>query len=494
MNVANSLPTTGAGLAQGRSSKGAGWERPRKENMARLLLVDPDDSFRIPLAQRLRSSQHEVEVHLTAEEALRSLRRGTFALVLSGLSPASPAGLELLEATKLLSPNARFWLLGDNGGQWCPQGVEDLIPRTTDPQALARRIELLLGSPELAGQGLLEPSVPFSVTPPELAGSSPVMEELRRQISKLASLDAALLVAGETGSGKELVARVIHRASPRRDQPFAVVHCSGFPEVFLEDQLFGSGPEPARRGALEAAGRGTVLIDEGEALPLGLQARVFRALEENEVLPRGTPAPRAISSRMIFATRASLRRLADSGAFHEGLYSRLASFEIQIPPLRSRKGDLERTALALLEKHARQKGRTVPRLSTAAWAALEQYSWPGNVRELASVLERALVLVDGPLITAGDLPSSFRPPPDLAGSNLREARRAFEQNFVLRVLDECGGDKVRAARELGIGLASLYRKIEESSRQNRRPARHGGPSLTPRRSPAQGQDPPQRLG
>jgi len=295
------------------------------------------------------------------------------------------------------------------------------------------------------------------------------MAELHRLILKVAPTDSTVLILGETGTGKELVARAIHHASPRKDRPFVAVNCGAIPETLLESELFGhlrgafTGADRDKRGLFEVAGSGTIFLDEIGEMPLSLQPKVLRVLETREILRVGSTHPLKVSGRIVAATHRNLKQMVDQGLFRADLYYRLCVFEIEIAPLRSRVEDIDVIARNLLSRLSRAMNRPAPALDPAARAALEQYRWPGNVRELANVLERALILNDGGTIQLADFPGFLVTSKPSLEDDLKSARQAFERAHILRVLEKCTGDKRRAAELLGIDLSSLYRKLDEGA-------------------------------
>jgi transcriptional regulator with PAS, ATPase and Fis domain len=302
---------------------------------------------------------------------------------------------------------------------------------------------------------------------PRLLGESAPIERAREMISKLARSQAPVYITGESGSGKEVAARLIHSGSSRGDAPFVAVNCGAIPENLLESELFGhlrgafTGADRDKRGLFEVAGAGTIFLDEIGELPLSLQPKVLRVLETREILRVGSTQPLKVAGRIVAATHRDLKQMVQEGGFRPDLYYRLCVFEISIAPLRNRPEDIDDIAQRLLERLARGMNRPAPALSPEARAALQHYRWPGNVRELANVLERALILNEGPVLQIGDLPGFLSTLKPLTGDDLKSARQDFERGHIRRVLEQCGGDKRRAAERLGIDLSSLYRKLEE---------------------------------
>ena len=272
---------------------------------------------------------------------------------------------------------------------------------------------------------------------------------------------------GETGTGKELVARAIHAQSPLKDKPFIPIDCGALSPYLVESELFGhtrgafTGAFQARTGLLAAAGRGTVFLDEVAELTLPVQSKLFRALQEHEIRPLGSNAPQYFEARIIAATTLNLEDAVKHGVFRKELYFRLNVIMIKLPPLRNRKNDIPVLVDHFLEVHG-DKERGIPKLSPEAMDLLMHYSWPGNVRELENTVKRALVLRSGPLIRASDLPPNIRigsehQDPEHRVTPLKE----LERREIAHALRVTRGDCVRAAKLLGIGKTTIYRKIKE---------------------------------
>ncbi len=305
-----------------------------------------------------------------------------------------------------------------------------------------------------------------------LIGEAKALDAVRQAALKAAAVDTPVLVTGETGTGKELVARLVHEGGDRRKQPFVALNCAALVEGLLESELFGhakgafTGATDARDGRIEQAGKGTLFLDEVGDLPPSLQAKLLRVLSEGTYTRVGGSKARRMACRVVAATNQDLAAMVEAGTFRSDLYYRLAVLEIELPPLRSRGDDVLLIADAAMERLAAKLGRRVPRLAAGARDVLRAYAWPGNVRELMNVLERAVVLADGDTLTAADLPAELRgAPPSPAGTGetaegaltLREA----EARAVRAALVATGGKKGKAAELLGISWPTLTRKIRE---------------------------------
>ena len=286
-------------------------------------------------------------------------------------------------------------------------------------------------------------------------------------ITRAAAADTAVLLTGESGTGKEVLARVLHARSPRLGHPFLAINCAAIPETLLESQLFGhrrgafTDARQDRMGLFQEAEGGTVFLDEIGDMPLGLQAKILRVLQEKEVHPLGAPAPIAVDVRIVASTNRDLAALMREGKFREDLYYRLNVISVRVPPLRERPDDLLPLIAHFLEKHGRRLGREGCKLSTEALQLLQRHAWPGNVRELENAIERALVLSRQGTIGPADLPEGLGCAP--ASPAVEEMPRSvadIERDHILRVLHSVAGNKTAAARLLGLDRKTLYRKLQ----------------------------------
>jgi DNA-binding NtrC family response regulator len=306
----------------------------------------------------------------------------------------------------------------------------------------------------------------------QLLGDSKPMRELRAQIDKLAPLDLPVLVLGETGTGKELVARALHDRSQRHRGPFVAENCSVLPGELMERELFGhvqgafTGADRDRPGLLEIASGGTLFLDEVGDMPPALQAKLLRTLQEQSIRRVGGSETIQLDLRLVAATHKDLRAMVQRGEFREDLFFRIAAVELRVPALRDRDGDIVQLAEHFVERNAAQRGRSL-RLSAVAKAALRDYRWPGNVRELEHVIARAALLCDGDELIDLQLPQQQAPAAAAPGGGggpavaadiltLKEA----ERRAIVAALQFCGGDKAKTARALGISRTALYEKLK----------------------------------
>jgi DNA-binding NtrC family response regulator len=303
----------------------------------------------------------------------------------------------------------------------------------------------------------------------ELLGTSPAMQELFALAQKIAPCDVNVLITGETGTGKELLARAIHQMSARNARPLIAFSCANLPETLIEDELFGhekgafTGALTPRRGRLEAADSGTLFLDEIGDLGLGLQPNLLRVLQERTFERLGSNSTISVNIRLICATNRNLAEMVQQTKFREDLYYRLNVVQMHLPPLRERRDDIPLLAQHFLQSYAEQFKKKAKKFSQSALHAMEEYAWPGNVRELVNAVQRAVVLSDGPMVEVWQLPSSIRSTgegPEFVRSYEEEVRQ-FKRRLVLRTLRECGWRKAESARTLGVARGYLHRLINQ---------------------------------
>ncbi len=332
------------------------------------------------------------------------------------------------------------------------------------------RLTVVPGSSAFGNAGLTAVAAPLPVRGHYgMAGESAAMERLYTQIERIGPHFRTALVLGETGTGKEMVARALHGLSPAASGPFVVCNASAIVETLFESEVFGhvkgafTGAMTDRTGLFESAHQGTLFLDEIGEMPMSTQAKLLRTLQSHEIQRVGSSALRKVEVRIIAATNRDLRALAASGQFRQDLYYRIAMVEILLPPLRQRMGDLPLLTEYLLQKLAAQYGKQMPTLHPEAMRILEQHGWPGNVRELENVLGTAMLQSQSSVIVAEDLPNLKKPMPmnTVARAN-QEFQRLDEiiEQHVLKVLEQCTGNKLRAADMLGISRSTLYRMLD----------------------------------
>jgi len=301
-----------------------------------------------------------------------------------------------------------------------------------------------------------------------IIGESIAMKKMYRLIDKVAPSTSTVLVAGRSGTGKELVARAIHARSERAHRPFVAINCGAIPETLFESELFGykkgafTGASRDKDGVFKAAAGGTLFLDEVGEIPLQVQVKLLRVIEMREIKPLGSNTIVPINVRLIAATNRDLAKEVEKGTFREDLYYRLNIIEIYLPALSERKDDIPLLVSHFVNKYNNELKRRIIGVDNDAMKSMVNYNWKGEVRELENIVERAVLLSDGDMISVEDLPSRTA---ESSGSgypdNLKEASRSFEKKHIVHMLEKCEGDKAKVADILGIGLSSLYRKIDD---------------------------------
>jgi len=445
-----------------------------------LLIVDDDQVARELLAETLGREGYRVRVAGGGAEALGLAGAEPFDMALVDLRMPDLDGLAVLKQLAMIQPDLPVVILtafatietaiaAVNAGAFDylskPFRMEEIklvVRRTLDARRLAR--ENLQYRQELGARYGFE----------GLIGQSHQMVEIYKLIARMAALDTTVLIEGETGTGKELVARAIHGASGRAARPFVVVDCAALPETLFESELFGhergafTGAFAARRGLLETSAGGTCFLDEIGELTAPLQAKLLRTLQERSIRRVGGNDEIPFDVRVVVATNRDLRKLVADGGFRDDLYYRLNVVTITMPPLRERASDIPLLAQHFLEIFARRSGRAIKRLAPESVALLAGYRWPGNVRELEHVIERAMALSSSETLLPDDFPPHLREERDRAprlpadGMTLEDVKRWY----VNKVLEESGGNKLRAAELLGIDRRTLYRILERQATED----------------------------
>ena len=442
-----------------------------------VLLIDDENNLRQLLGRVLELEGYTVLMASNAHRGLELLREHTqeILVVLSDVKLPDGHGLSLLPRYKAVAPLAEVILMTAfgtiaDGVQAMKSGAFDyltkgdsddqlvvVVERAADKARLQRRVA------ELEKQ--LAPQFTFN----SMIGHSTPLSQAKALALRVAPTDSTVLLEGPTGSGKELFAQAIHAASPRRNKPFVAVNCSAFPKDLLESELLGyrkgafTGALADKRGLMEEANGGTLFLDEIGELPLELQAKLLRVLETQSFTKIGDTKPISVNVRIVAATNRNLRQEAEAGHFRPDLYYRLAVFTVAVPPLNTRREDIEPLATYFLHFYAAKLRKRLRGMEPEVLTQLRHHDWRGNVRELKNVLERAAILADGDTLTIDDLPTEFQyfaaePAADEASD---KTLRTLEKRQIRTVLQETGGNKMEAARQLGIGTKTLYRKIQE---------------------------------
>ena len=438
-----------------------------------ILIVEDDQTFCGLLAAILEDAGHEVPQAADGAAGLAKLKLTPFDLVLSDLKMPKMGGIELFRASRILASPPPFVLLTAFGTveeavEAIKEGVSDFLTKPLkDPGTLRALVEQLLEvhrrdrQMALVDEGELEGLPPLEIL---FAGTS--MQEVRRLAWEVAATDATVLIEGESGTGKELLARYIHLASQRKTGPFVAVNCAAIPENLLESELFGhergafTGASAARQGKFETATGGTILLDEIGEMPLAMQVKLLRVLQERKFQRVGGNKEMNANVRVLAATNKDLAKESAAGQFREDLYYRLNVFPIRLPPLRERRDVLHELAGFFVRMHARSMGKKLSGIAAPAMKALRSYHWPGNIRELQNVIERAVILARGE-VTDAELPETVRLSQDgLAredGGILKEA----ERDAIATALKSAAGNRRLAAERLGISRRTLQYRLKE---------------------------------
>jgi two-component system response regulator AtoC len=446
-----------------------------------ILVVDDEPAIRQVLTLMLARAGYEVESAASAEEASARLAKGEFDVVLCDIKLPGMDGIELLRRTKAAGSDVVFIMVTafasmDTAIEALKAGASDYIVKPARNEEILHRLSQIEALRGLRNENRALRNMVLGEREERFRFRAPAMQELDRMVRKVAPTDSTVLVAGESGTGKGVVSRQIHELSARRDAPFIPVNCGAIPESLIEAEFFGhtkgafTSADRARKGLFLQADRGTIFLDEIGELPLAMQTKLLHVIEDKEVRAIGSEQVRKVDVRIIAATNRNLPEMVAAGRFREDLYYRLSVFRITVPALRERSEDIPDLARFILSRIGRgAPGARKLGIDPVAEELLVAYPWPGNVRELDNVLSRAHILADGDVIMPGDLPpevSRVALVPSAGGTQvaakgtLRDQLRRMETEAILRALREAGGDRKAAAQALGIGLSSLYRKLE----------------------------------
>jgi len=440
---------------------------------SRILVVDDDAAICETFREHLAESGYNVTVAASAEQALNRFHTADPALVITDVRMPGMNGIELLVRLQQAAPDVACIVITAHEDmrsavQAMKAGARDYLVKPLDLDQIDLIVARCFRERALVrrAQSLSESAAePYSLD--RLVGRDPRMIEIYKRIGTLASSRVPVLIRGETGTGKELIARAIHYNSDRASEPFVAVNCTALPETLLESELFGhvrgafTGAIADRRGHFERAGAGTVFLDEVGDIGPAFQAKLLRVLQEHEVLPVGGERVIRTEARVLAATQRDLRRLVAEGRFREDLWFRLCVVEIEVPPLRERPADIPLLAHYLLERITREAHRAEVILPDPVCCALQAYRWPGNVRELENALSRALILARGPAIALEDLglQGDVLEPPSVSPPD--HSLAAAERTHIVRVLARTRGNKRQAARLLRISRSRLDRLVEK---------------------------------
>ena len=443
----------------------------------RILIVDDDPDMCALLDARLSELGFRIVSRTSAAAALDAIEVGGFDAIVTDLNMQGMDGLELCERIVTGWPDIPVTVLTGYGSLETAVaairvGARDFLTKPPDIDALALTLERAVQHRQLRDEvKRLRQAVEAAQGFGDILGASPPMRKLYDLLARVADSECSVLITGESGTGKELVTRALHRSSRRRAGPFVAINCAAVPEALLESELFGhvrgafTDARASRAGLFQQANGGTLFLDEIGELPLSLQPKLLRALQERAARPVGGDAEAPCDVRLVAATNRDLEALVAKKSFRHDLYFRVNVVALEVPPLRTRGNDVLILAQHFLERYAAQARKGIVGLSREAAERLLEYAWPGNVRELQNCMERAMALARYDQITVGDLPErirGYRASPPAAGADETvelSSLQEVEQRHISRVLEAVRGNRTVAARILGLDRKTLYRKL-----------------------------------
>ncbi|NVJ05627.1 sigma-54-dependent Fis family transcriptional regulator [Myxococcus sp. AM001] len=457
--------------------------------MAKVLVIDDEANLRKVLAAMLRRDGFDVTVAENGEQGLAEFHKNGADIVVTDLVMPKVGGMEVLGTIRAANPDVPVIIITahgtvDSAVDAIKAGAFDYITKPFDQAELSSVVAKAAKTNESARRSV-RPDVKARAA---IIGDSSTIQEVYKIIDKVADTPSTVLITGESGTGKELIATALHGASSRRDKPFIKINCAAIPATLLESELFGyergafTGAVTSKPGRFELADEGTLFLDEIGEIPVEMQVKLLRALQEGEFERVGGIKTTRVDVRLVAATNRDLQAEIEAGRFRKDLYYRLAVVPISLPALRERRSDIPMLARHFVEKYNRRLNKKIEGIADDAMALLQGYAWPGNIRELENLIERVLLFADGPLITARDLPEPVRQGTSVqAGANLASAVASIdvptgevglkdivrmkaaelERDLIVKKLEETGGNVTRAARLLQISRKSLQTKMKE---------------------------------
>jgi len=455
-----------------------------KQDHLRVLFVDDEQSIADLMRSELPAMGHTATVRQDASSAIEAIQKNTFDAAIIDLKMPGGSGWEVIDYLREHSPETEFVISTGHGSmddaiRAVRMGAYDFLPKPVSLFEITSVLDRISEKKKLRNKATaLESRLERVEGRSDLIGASVPMQRVKKLIDRIAPTDSAVLILGETGTGKEMVARRVHEQSERHAEPFVAVNCGALPEHLVESEFFGhrkgafTGADNNRTGLFEVANGGTLFLDELGELDKSMQVKLLRFLESGEVRRVGENEPFIVDVRIVCATNRDLQDMVADGRFREDLFFRVNTFEIYLPPLRERMDDIPVLAQHLIARHLKRE--TIPDdiLAPETIDVLKEHQWSGNVRELSNVLEHAVILSDGRQIMPEDLPRSVsRPrrtalpesdePVTIAFPETPRTLREMETEMILHVLDKHQGDKPSAAKELGIALKTLYNRLNQ---------------------------------
>jgi len=435
----------------------------------RLLIVDDEDIVRESLCDWLSSIGYKVLTAKCGEEALRIIKQKKVKIMIADLIMPGMNGIELMKKARTIIPTISAVIITAHGTIQTAiaairEGAYDYIEKPFCPEKVELLIRNMVEHHKLLEENItLRRKIEDRDSFEGIIAKSPKMIKIFELIKTVAPTSATVLITGDSGTGKEIVARAIHRQSQRRNKPFIVTSCAALPETLLESELFGyekgsfTGAVERRKGKFEAADKGTLFLDEIGEIDANTQVHLLRALEEKKITRVGGNEETEVDVRIITATNRNLRTITEQGKFREDLYYRLNVVTIDLPGLRYRREDILPLAEHFLKKYAKENNKPAKSFAPEAVEFMLNYHWPGNVRELENVVERGVILAKDKFITLAEFPQELTRPGPVEGRTLE----ALERNQILKVLEETAGNIARTAKILGIHRMTLYNKLKK---------------------------------
>lgn len=444
----------------------------------RILVVDDEQIIRESLSFILKKEGYNVEEAANGKDALVKHEANPFDIIITDIEMPEMKGVDLLKQIRQRTPQTLVVIITAFGSvetavQALREGAADYILKPINFDDLLYRVKKLCDYHALIIENsLLRQELQRTYDFDQIIGQSMPMKKVFEVIKRVARSEGTVLITGKSGTGKEIVARAIHYNSPRREKRFMPINCGAIVDTLFESELFGhkkgsfTGATVDKEGLLKVAEGGTVFLDEVSEIPIQLQVKLLRALEQKEITPVGMTEPIKIDVRIIAATNRDLLKEVENGRFRDDLYYRLNVVEIDLPSLKERPDDVPILAQHFLDTFKKQMSKPIQGFTNEAMRALLQYQWKGEVRELENVIERAVIFCDEDFVGLEHLPEYMRPTEDIPSissshGTLKDAVRNFERQFIQQTLLACGQNKETAAKVMGVSLSSLYRKIEE---------------------------------
>ncbi|MBW8036181.1 MAG: sigma-54-dependent Fis family transcriptional regulator [Planctomycetes bacterium] len=441
----------------------------------RILLADDEDTFRETFSRVLVEEGFEVTTACDGLKAIDAIRKDPYDVVILDIQMPGADGIKVLRETMSLRPDTRVIMVTAFGTvemavEAIKLGASEYVMKPVIFEDVILKIEQQSRYRQLQQENTdLKTQLDGQFSIDSIIGDSPSMKHVFETIYKVSGARSNVLITGESGTGKEMVARAIHATSSVSSSRFIAINCGAIPEGLLESELFGhvkgsfTGAHSDKKGLFEAVGDGTLFLDEIGHMPLSCQVKLLRAVEDREIWPVGATEPIEIRHRLVAATNKKLLDEIDDDKFREDLYYRLNVVGIHLPPLRERRDDIPKLVRYFVEKYNSEMGKNCVYVNDDVMQVLMDYEWKGNIRELQNVIERSIIFAEGDTIKVSDIGifAAADTKNDNGEYDLHHAVRSYERQYIIHVLDKFFGNKAQAAKALGVGLSSLYRKIDE---------------------------------